>query len=45
MAVIPKFEEKEKKINKPVAIPINNFYPHTYIGQDFDPNSVITQIT
>jgi len=45
MSVRPFYDEKHPPSPPPVTKPVNNFYPHTYIGQDFDPNSVITQIT
>jgi hypothetical protein len=49
MLVLPKFDPKYNKtyktIVKPTAKPVNNFYPKTHVDMDFDPNSVITQIT
>ena len=49
MLVLPKFSPvfslTTNPVVKPTAIPVNNFYPKTHFGMDFDPNSVITQIT
>jgi hypothetical protein len=49
MLVLPKFDPKYNKtyktIVKPTAKPVNNVYPKTHVDMDFDPNSVITQIT
>ena len=49
MLVLPKFDPIYKKtfkpVAKPTAIPVNNFYPKTHFGMEFDQNSVITQIT
>jgi hypothetical protein len=41
----PVFSLTTDPVVKPTAIPVNNFYPKTHFGMDFDPNSVITQIT
>jgi ABC-type cobalt transport system substrate-binding protein len=49
MAVIPKFDPKYKPVDKPIAEPtagpVNNFLPVTTINMNFDPNSVITEVT
>lgn len=42
----PKFDSKYQKSPSPTsAITINKFYPNTYISKDFDPKSVIKEIT
>jgi hypothetical protein len=47
--VLPKFEPKYNKtyapVAKPTTGPVNNFLPTTTINMNFDPNSVITQVT
>jgi hypothetical protein len=47
--VLPKFDPKFSKtyapVVKPTAGPVNNFLPTTTINMNFDPNSVITQLT
>jgi hypothetical protein len=47
--VLPKFSpaysSTMKPVAKPIAIPVNNFLPKTQVSMDFDPNSVLTQIT
>lgn len=47
--VLPKFNPKYSSTYAPVAQPttgpVNNFLPTTTINMNFDPNSVITQIS
>jgi hypothetical protein len=45
MLVIPKFAPVFNKTFAPTAAPVNNFFPHTHISQDFDNNSVITAVS
>ena len=41
----PVFNLTTNPVVNPTAIPVNNFYPKTHFGMEFDQNSVITQIT